>query len=845
MTAKIFHGFIVRILALALALVGAMLLSMGLADNAEAEITVTVHAETRVVHQPDTRSPPPTFGEIVMDKFDTLTIYNAMVACMEEEERVGDTRILDEDLNCIPPPPPAPADPPPEFLDGGSGEYPADLCARLGGDVKFVSGQGVCQNIDTSGTFCFMGAPEVFPCRGLYKSVTRCNHFNRPGKNPFACGRNCPEGQFACGSKCWSGEISQTGRIPYVVPDNDYTSGHIGDVFRVAATLRAGEARFSLSSSIFTVGAADGTLATVGISAPLAEGAEYAATLRADFACNGLSNTPAHAEWAFTVTALATLATIYFESGGTVGGALTVNGIGQLSIEIDRYSRTMRIDRDGRLSFTGGWPAVGSVLYILAKVTSPEIAGDWDLDFLVHFRHPFDADLGPNHCRVPADSDYRALRRNACPTVAVNDYCPALDDDLLNALETKGVRGDSDFCAALRSGANVNAPNPERDYPYPMAAAAKGGSVARGRTLTLHGASVVNSQHGDALNYAALAGSAEFAEWLIVTVGASINRKSGADNQYAPVLMLGMRDLSASGDSATIARLLTAYNVSADAESDFVADGATLPYRYISHLTDPGGEPDHHSLLPLLEHGMDPHYPHPGGEDEGLRPLSRALKYNYAKVVSVLLVDGGDLVDPSLPDLNNDDPEKRTPPIFRARTPEMMDLLAAAGASLNASIKVDGSRAYVTAVDSLIIDFLESDPESKDAMTISLAIDRLRELGGECRFPSQFAQADPRFAALCGITDGESSSSGDASGQGVSGEGVCDSPWALNLGDSGFYASLCSLECPAERESGEWYCWGFADIYDDSGELNSSALENIRSQCETQAASSESGLSCR
>ena len=216
------QGFLVRIFASALAPFGAAWLLLGLAGVAEAEIrtgfapaqiAVTVHAEARVVHEPDTRDPPPSFGEIVMAKFDMTTIYNALVACMGEEGKT-----LDEDLNCV-----SPSDPPPaEFLDGGAGEYPADLCARLGGDVKLVSGQGVCQNIDTDGTFCFMGAPEVFPCRGLYKRVTHCNHFNRPGKNPFSCGRGCPEEegeeQFACGSKCWSGEIHPTGRIPYVVP---------------------------------------------------------------------------------------------------------------------------------------------------------------------------------------------------------------------------------------------------------------------------------------------------------------------------------------------------------------------------------------------------------------------------------------------------------------------------------------------------------------------------------------------------------------------------------------------------------------------------------------------------
>ena len=59
MTAKTFHGFLVRILALALALVGAMLLSMGLVGDAEAQ--ATVHAEVRVVHEPDTRPAVPPY----------------------------------------------------------------------------------------------------------------------------------------------------------------------------------------------------------------------------------------------------------------------------------------------------------------------------------------------------------------------------------------------------------------------------------------------------------------------------------------------------------------------------------------------------------------------------------------------------------------------------------------------------------------------------------------------------------------------------------------------------------------------------------------------------------------
>ena len=62
-----------------------------------------------------------------------------------------------------------------------------------------------------------------------------------------------------------------------------------------------------------------------------------------DFACNGLSNTPAHAEWVFTVTALA-----------AVQPARDLEGGETLSV----------------------------------KVTSPEVAGTITLTVALKFRHP-------------------------------------------------------------------------------------------------------------------------------------------------------------------------------------------------------------------------------------------------------------------------------------------------------------------------------------------------------------------------------------------------------------------------------------------------------------------------
>ena len=421
-----------------------------------------------------------------------------------------------------------------EFAGDIPDYHSADLCARLGGDIVQVT-VGVlpaCTKIDTGGTFCIAGSREVFPCRGLYRTVLHCNQYNRPARNPFVCEGVCSrEDEFACGRGCWRGGIQAAGRIPYVVP------GHVGDVFQAevtrtsSVTITSGEGRFSVSSSPFTVNATNGT---VGVSAALSAGGEYAGTLSADFVCGGLWESRVRGDWAFTVTVLAPPppATVYLEGGeGTGADTVTISGIGQLFFEEILADGVLGIKNDGEISVKSQRPAIGTERTLIVEVTSPEVAGVITLTVVAKFRHPFDSDLGASHCSVPDDSDYQALRRNACSDDAVDDYCAELDDDLLDALETDGDKGDSDFCAALRSGANVNAADPERDYLYPMAAAAKGGSVARGRTLTLHGASDVNGEarHGDALNYAALAGETEFAEWLIVTVGATVNRKSGED----------------------------------------------------------------------------------------------------------------------------------------------------------------------------------------------------------------------------------------------------------------------------------------------------------------------------
>ena len=82
-----------------------------------------------------------------------------------------------------------------------------EFCAKLGGDVRTVTGGGesadVCVEIDQAGTFCFIGATEVFPCAGLFKHVEKCNQtYQRPAKNPFICDVKCGPNFDAVGAKC-------------------------------------------------------------------------------------------------------------------------------------------------------------------------------------------------------------------------------------------------------------------------------------------------------------------------------------------------------------------------------------------------------------------------------------------------------------------------------------------------------------------------------------------------------------------------------------------------------------------------------------------------------------------
>ena len=676
-----------------------------------------------------------------------------------------------------------------EFAGETPDYHSADLCTRLGGEIVQVT-VGVlpaCTKIDTSGTFCIAGSREVFPCRGLYRTALLCNQYNRPAQNPFACEGVCSEeeDEFACGRGCWRGGIQAAGRIPYVAP------GHVGDVFQAevtrtsSVTITSGEGRFSMSSSPFTVNATNGT---VGLSAALSAGGEYAGTLSAKFVCGGLWKTFDEGEWAFTVTALAAVqpATVYLEGGeGTGVGTVTISGIGQLSFEESSPENlVLNIKSDGEISVEARRPAIGTERTFTVEATSPEVAGAITLTVVVKFRHPFDSDLGASHCSVPddSDSDSDSARERA-------------NRELLDALETDGDKGDSDFCSALRNGADVNALDSNGDYPLGLAAEMD--RVDLGERLTMHGASLSNnnSELGNPINHAARAGSARFMQWLLATVGVDVDEKSGSGNEYAPVHILGMRNLGDSGDSEAVARLLTLYNATLTAESPFAADDDSplLPYRYIDHLTDPGEPPDHRPLRILLEAGMDVSRAHPAGD---YVPIARAVQNNHTLVLSVLLdYDDADRVSPA----------DQTTPLFHARSPEAVSLLHRVKANLNAYVAVGGgvgAADFQTPLDMMIAALVASPNEN-----LRLAVSLLADLDGNCS--ATLSDSDSEKKSHCPNTS-------------IVEDAECEYPDSPD--PSGGYTFMCELTCAVGNDTG-WDCPVSADDY------NSHSLQEIENDC--------------
>ena len=805
---------------LAPAMLGAMLPVLSLLASADAEAQteftpaqVTVHISVRIR---ETETLPPASPFDYVGTYGMSATYTALTACIAMGESSGETMQLNRQLNCVAHPSGLADDPRPDFL-GGEPDYRASgLCRRMGGDVGLKERRETCSNIDEADTFCFVGAPEVFPCQGLYKNVLRCNYYNRPALNPFVCKAQCREGDFACGRGCWRAEIEPVIEIFPIAP------GHEGAIFWAGTTPKIGEAQLTSLSSDFTVGIVDRLASRYGaaaqvLSAPLPARSAHAGTLRADFSCGGLANAPASAEWAFTVTVLAAppTATLYYESGAGTGGGgrVTINGIA--SPRFSPGSATLfRVGEGGEVLLASPRPASGESRTLTVLAHSPrEFWGMMRLTVQAEFRHPFHPDLGADHCRVPDENLHRRIRANAaCPG---SGYCETLDKPMFDALKTQnGIKSDSDLCRALRNGANVNVFN---NGVYPMAIAATLNRTDIGEVLTLSGATIHSNdaEYGDALNYAAYAGSEEFARWLIVTVGASVNAQSGSGNKYAPVHMLGLRNFGDARDSAEFARLLTLHNADLDAE---VASGPKEGYRYASFLTDSrtSGEPDYGALSVLVSAGVNLTYGHPlGAEDTFLYPLDRAVKRNHPEVARVMLTRGNDIVNA----VNGNG----TTPIFHARTLEMVNLLIDAGADVN--LIAQTSPDPTTPLDAMLNDY---NPDHRDE-NLFQAINRLKESGeAQCLA----THSNGRALAVVNLCPNQV---------------LCKDP---DVSDpyARYYESHCTLACPKCEGCPDyggvtsWYCpVEDPGIRDSSGEVNDGVWRPIRDNCQQLA---QSQLSC-
>ena len=779
-------------------LLGAMLPLLSLLASADAEAQteftppqITIHIKASIAREASRPLPSYNWRELGL-RFTREQILASVTTCVEKN-RLPDT----ETLAC--PDHVAQAAQPATFELDDEVSRTSKLCSLMGGDVKLEKQQEVCSNIDASGTFCFVGSREVFPCKGLYRRVLTCNSFNRPALNPFICKSSCEDGHFACGNGCWSGNLAPATRVLSVAP------GYAGAVFSAATTLKVGEARFDSLTPGFTVSMASysgekyGAVTRV-FSPPLPAGGERAATLRAEFSCPELSGEhAAHAEWSFTLTALAQppTTTLYFESGAATGGGgkVTIDGVDRaFFVYADRGST--RYNNTGEISLAAPRPESGANVTVLIAATSGEFGGRILMTVIAEFRHPFHPDLGEGHCKVPDNQKQAQVRRNeGC---SGSGYCEALDKPMFDALKTQdGIKSDSDLCRALRNGADVNVLD---NGVYPMAIAATLNRTDIGEVLTLSGATIHSNdaEYGDALNYAAYAGSEKFARWLIVTVGASVNAQSGSGNKYAPVHMLGLRNFGNARDSAEVARLLTLHNADLDAE---VASGPKEGYRYASFLTDPrtSGEPDYGALSVLVSAGMNLTYAHPPSEDVSLYPLDRAAKHNLANVARIMLTRGNGIV--------NAVNDNGTTPIFHARTLEMVNLLISAGADAHFIAHISPH----TPLDAMLENHFYN-PNGDLYQALSHLADNERVL---CL--TAFSNPNALEVERC------------------PNQPSCGLP-IRPTSDDPLFTSLCTRKCPDGYGGGSWSCEGQAsNILGPSGVEDPDLQLDVQSRCQADA----------
>ena len=177
-----------------------------------------------------------------------------------------------------------------DFSDG------AATCSQFGGQLSLKRDgeelRTLCRELDENDTFCVVGSKEVFPCRGLFKQVARCNGtYNRPARDPFVCNPRCGVGKFACGMRC------ETGTYYGARPNILVAPGYRGkEVFRITVAGRRGRehgqgrgrTRLLAADSALKVSVTNRAEAVAKfVRNPLA-GRVYRLTLRAEFSCYGL-----------------------------------------------------------------------------------------------------------------------------------------------------------------------------------------------------------------------------------------------------------------------------------------------------------------------------------------------------------------------------------------------------------------------------------------------------------------------------------------------------------------------------------------------------------------------------
>ena len=415
------------------------------------------------------------------------------------------------------------------FIRGEAPNYRSSgLCRQLGGEVIVTVGAEVCKDVDTDGTFCIVGSKDAFPCQGLYKSVLVCNQHGRQAKNPFICGAECPNDKFACGSKCVEGGIAPPDKILPVA------RGYSGEVFRITATAVAdpGGGQFEIEEgreiSVTVVSGSDATAAALIRPTLRFWPNRISDVINAKFSCGGLANFSGSAQFAFTVTTIASPRSQTFGFGAGVAGdgvEYYRRGAGTLSVGGDFGGLTFEkvdgpdgifVSESGTLSADASW-SVGDTATITAFATSPDFKGKLSLTASARFIDPFSGRLVPADCQSPSPADYSSHRSG--PDCR-NGRCPDLDLPVYNA----ALAGDADLlCEALRAGGSPDADNAQYDNigrlysptGFALGIAAQNNDITVGRILLDNGARMEHTQVDTALNYAAYGGHVSFGEHLI------------------------------------------------------------------------------------------------------------------------------------------------------------------------------------------------------------------------------------------------------------------------------------------------------------------------------------------